>query len=361
MYTSFTVRNFRCFRELEMKDLARVNLIAGKNNVGKTALLEALFIHCGRTRAELLLSVDGHRGIESFRALVPQDTSAAWSTVFHSFATEEPIELAGQDEHGGVSTVAIRELRAPQGLARVAELLPAQGNGPPRAASTTAAGPVLELTSVPPCGDGTTHYLVVGPDGVRQHPPPSPVPSMAYYLAARTQIPLSEDAERFKAFAAERKTQELVKTLQVVDPRLQHLELLPHGGVYMIHADLGIGRLVPLAVAGDGLRRLASFVLTIANAPGGVLLVDEIENGFHHSILRNVWRVIAEAAQRFDTQVFAPTHSWECIVAAHEAFSEALEYDVRVHRLERIGEEIKDVVYDQRTMAAALDSGFEVR
>jgi AAA15 family ATPase/GTPase len=42
MYKSFKIKNFRCFEELELNELAEVNLIAGKNNVGKTALLEAL-------------------------------------------------------------------------------------------------------------------------------------------------------------------------------------------------------------------------------------------------------------------------------------------------------------------------------
>ena len=44
MYTSFTIENFRCFENLTVGPLARVNLIAGQNNVGKTALLEALWL-----------------------------------------------------------------------------------------------------------------------------------------------------------------------------------------------------------------------------------------------------------------------------------------------------------------------------
>ena len=43
MYKSFRVKNFRCFKDLQINDLGRVNLIAGKNNTGKTALLEAMY------------------------------------------------------------------------------------------------------------------------------------------------------------------------------------------------------------------------------------------------------------------------------------------------------------------------------
>ena len=47
MYRSFSIKNFRCFDELTVEGMGRINLIAGKNNVGKTALLEALWVHSG--------------------------------------------------------------------------------------------------------------------------------------------------------------------------------------------------------------------------------------------------------------------------------------------------------------------------
>jgi AAA15 family ATPase/GTPase len=112
---------------------------------------------------------------------------------------------------------------------------------------------------------------------------------------------------------------------------------------------------------GDGLGRLTSLLLTIANAPGGVVLVDEIENGLHHSILGKVWRAIGDAARRFDTQVFATTHSYDCIRAAHQAFEASESYDFRLHRLERIGDMIRAVTYDQAVLAAALKAELEVR
>lgn len=48
MYTSFKISNFRGFRQLELNDLGRINLITGKNNVGKTSLLEQIILECWR-------------------------------------------------------------------------------------------------------------------------------------------------------------------------------------------------------------------------------------------------------------------------------------------------------------------------
>ena len=63
MYKSFRVKNFRCFKDLQINDLGRVNLIAGKNNTGKTALLEAMYIFTRPKSPKLLIDLQDVRGI----------------------------------------------------------------------------------------------------------------------------------------------------------------------------------------------------------------------------------------------------------------------------------------------------------
>src|SRR5262249_30830035 len=112
---------------------------------------------------------------------------------------------------------------------------------------------------------------------------------------------------------------------------------------------------------GEGMRRVLSMVLAIANAPGGVVLIDEVENGLHHSVMKEVWTAIALVARRMDAQVFATTHSYECITAAHEAFTARGPYDLRLYRLDRNNGDIQVVGYDQETVGAAIDFYHEVR
>lgn len=61
--TSFTVENFRCFKKLTIEPLERINLIGGTNNVGKTTLLEAIYLHFGINNVELPLMLNENRGI----------------------------------------------------------------------------------------------------------------------------------------------------------------------------------------------------------------------------------------------------------------------------------------------------------
>ena len=79
--------------------------------------------------------------------------------------------------------------------------------------------------------------------------------------------------------------------------------------------------------------------------------------------MTNVWKAIASAAKEYNTQVFATTHSWECVLSAHEAFesSETYDSDFRLHRLDRLNDDIKVVTYSKRSLSAAIKAGLEVR
>ena len=149
--------------------------------------------------------------------------------------------------------------------------------------------------------------------------------------------------------------------MSVLEPAIRAVRLLSHGGVSMIHLDLGLKRFLPLAHTGEGMVRLADLLIALASAKNGVVLIDEFENGLHYSALGKMWEATAEFAERFNTQVFATTHSLECIRAAHETFAHR-EYAFRLFRLQR--EEDRSVsskVFSKDAVAAALKTELELR
>ena len=126
----------------------------------------------------------------------------------------------------------------------------------------------------------------------------------------------------------------------------------------MIWGDIGLSELVPLSMMGEGMTRIARIILAISSAAGGIVMVDEIENGIHYSVLEKVWSAIADAAERAQVQVFATTHSFECMEAAHKALGEKLMF----HRIEDTREGRKRcVTLEAEGLAAAIRHGFEVR
>ena len=66
---------------------------------------------------------------------------------------------------------------------------------------------------------------------------------------------------------------------------------------------------------GQGLTHVARLMLDATAVQDGVLLVDEVENGLHHAVLPDIWRAVRTAAEQFNVQVFATTHSFECLQA----------------------------------------------
>jgi AAA15 family ATPase/GTPase len=113
---------------------------------------------------------------------------------------------------------------------------------------------------------------------------------------------------------------------------------------------------------GDGMNRLLGITLALATARDGILLVDEIENGIHYSVQVDVWRAILHAAESLNVQVFATTHSWDCIRAFAAAASEFPNVYGMLHRLEPSGDgNIATVGIGEEDLALIARQRIEVR
>jgi hypothetical protein len=155
--------------------------------------------------------------------------------------------------------------------------------------------------------------------------------------------------------------EQILGVLRMIEPRLKRVAAVAIGTEVILHGDLGWGPMLPFPVMGEGIVRLAALIIRVASARDGVVLLDEFENGLHYAALPLVWRAVRDVARRFNVQVLTTTHSRECIVAAHQAFSETFPYDFRLYRLDRVDDAISAVMYDQETLAAAIETGLEVR
>jgi len=364
MYKSFRVSNFRCFQELTLDSLERVNLVGGANNVGKTALLEALFVHCGRYSPELALRVNAFRGIEFVSLRPDASREAPWDSLFADFDTMKEIEIVGEMEPAGRELVFLKALREPEDLAGISKFeqheaaeAPAK---PENVMPSSGFARVLELRYEGSQRKGR-NLMILDHKGVHLEPVPPPPPFPAFFHPARTRVPAKDQVQRFSNLQKSGKSDVLLKVLGLIEPRLSRVEILSDASEPVLHGHIGASRPIPLSAMGGGMVRLTDLVLHIGNAENGVALVDEIENGLHHSVLRKVWQAVGEMAREFNTQVFATTHSFECIEAAHKAFEESESHSFRFLRLERIKGTIRAVTYDRETLAAAIETGMEVR
>jgi len=120
--------------------------------------------------------------------------------------------------------------------------------------------------------------------------------------------------------------------------------------------------LVPLSSMGDGMNRILTLAMALVSTEKGVLLIDEIETGLHYEAQLDMWRLVLKTAQDLDVQVFATTHSWDCIAAFKEALQELEDQSVaKLFRLDSKYGKLRAVEYDAEEIRIAVNQGVEVR
>ncbi len=354
MYTKLEISHFRAFKTLTAAPLKRINLIAGDNNIGKTGLLEAIYLAHAED-PNLLQNLPAlFRRVQSREHENPgtQDTTDNfWLWLFHRRELNNPwrISLTGTERTQTV-TGSLRH----QSTIGVMDF--------DRGASLSSA--ILQI------GFGSEKrgpsFSLQGGLRLQEHigqQKPGPVVTA---LSTRFQPPVY-DAELVNTIAVRNEEEELIECLQLVEPRLTKLKYLklPNHGYPYVYADIGFGRgkdLIPATQLGQGFARLLDLFATIMVNRTKILLIDEFENGLQHDALVPIWRSLGKMARARDIQIFATTHSYECIQAAHEAAAEGPDYDLGVIKLQwDRAKEVEAVVLDREMIETALNQHLEVR
>jgi AAA15 family ATPase/GTPase len=360
MIKTFEIRNFRCFRELKLSSIERVNLITGVNNVGKTCLLEALFLFSGAYNPELTITVNALRGLDKYKLEVTPWAETPWDSLFKDFNISDHIEIIGENDLTGKRILHLRIITEEGELRKISKIIKIPIEKPDEISSSLEYAKVLELESIEN-KKSKKFYSILYRKGFQSTPISPPPPFPGFMLTDRFRLSFKDQAERLGKLELYGKQEELLGALKLIEPRLKRLTIITIAEEPIIHGDIGFGRLIPLPLMGGGMVRLAGIILTIGVAEKGIVIIDEIENGIHHAFLPKFWQAILEAARTFNTQVFATTHSRECIVEAHKVFSESHIYDFRLHRLERKKDDIYAINYKKDNLERAIETGFEVR
>ena len=342
------IRNYRVFNDLKIDQLSRINLIAGKNNSGKTSLLEAILLLAGAGNAQM--AVNGHinRGLASNVAPGLADVTF-WTPMFSGLDMSRAIEITAHHKQFGPLNLKIVSKRVQNteiSLDRTAEA----------SATNLSDMRALVFHYNGPNDQKVEGQISIKGQGIEVRQDEIDFPFIATLLLSRFEN-LQEDARRLALLRKAKLGHFVLEALRIIEPRLQGVEDNSASGVPMIWGDIGLSELIPLPVMGEGMTRIARLVLGIASAMDGVVLVDEIENGLHHSVLPKVWQAVDTTAKQFKTQVFATTHSFECVEAAHEALGAE---GFRLHRLEVSGTENRCVTYEPEAIAAALRHNLEI-
>jgi AAA15 family ATPase/GTPase len=134
--------------------------------------------------------------------------------------------------------------------------------------------------------------------------------------------------------------EKVAEALRIIDPSIERVASLSRlsgrGAPSPIVVRLrGSEARVPIGSMGDGIKRLLVLSVNLVTSAGGCLFVDEIDTGLHFSVITKMWQLLIETARRLDVQVFASTHSLDCLQALARVCEEKpdLAGEVAVHRI----------------------------
>ena len=358
MITDILIRNFKCFKSLSVPELGRITLISGRNNVGKTALLEALFLFLDNRNPGVTIRQYGWRGIEQ----VTLTTEAMWRPVFRNYKMDVEILISltinGNPEQVTFrfnqefvplppTTVQAEERQVPTGEEFTILAVDAE--------YTTKSGEkiILHYFCDPNNNNRPTIVSKTKPSRIS-------LPS-ANYFASRKHTPAKEIAEQFSKLAQQDRENEAVDFLKIIEPRLEGLKIIKEGAISTVHGKLkDLTHTLPINFMGEGMEKLLALMVGIAHSTNHIIFLDEIENGLHYSILPKIWEALGKALRKYNCQFITTTHSYECLQAAHEGLSE-MPKDFRHIRLQQKGEEISAKLSNYEMIGTAIRTNREVR
>lgn len=367
------IEGYRLFQDITLPTLGRVNLVTGRNNTGKSALLEAVRLYAqagaSQTIGEIMDSRDELALLSDTRGeIAPDWRRVGIRNLF--FGRREDLE--------DVPPIRISTARRPEDALEISFAwhwgLEEAGftRWVPVGPDQTIAPGLTELEECRPglqirSGSETRTMLI---DDARWYAR-SRAARRSEQVSRNSCVAVSAgglDADRvgelWDSVALTDLEDEVLNALRVIAPEVERVSLL--GGDRRARERAVFVKLpqpsrpVPLRSLGDGMNRLLGLTLALVNSRDGLLLIDEVENGLHFSVQLDLWRLVFRVAAELNIQVFATTHSYDAIVAFQEAARQHPKDGVLI-RLERKQDHFRVTSFNEDRLAVVARDEIEVR
>jgi len=369
---NLNIEGFRAFRRLAIDGLSRVNLITGRNNTGKSTVLEALRILASDASLAEIRSILRYReeDIDDTGETAPSfdaEGGLQLSSLFNGFPNlsdqHRPVSISAsggqQPMRLKLDVVWVSEERDEEGkrsyIPQQADLF---GEGDGTLALVTETNGSKRFRTM----ERLRRYRYRGP-GYHSDvgdEPSLPCVSVSPYGGERT----ATLGSLWDRIALTDRENDVVEALQIIDPDISAVSMVGGEGPRRLRTAIvrssRLPRPVPLRSFGDGLNRMFGIIVSLVNAKDGLLLIDEFENGMHHSVQLDAWRAVFKMSRSLGVQVFATSHSWDAIEAFQKAAAKSPEDGVLV-RLSQKAEDIVPTIFGEDELAVATRDRIEVR
>jgi len=348
MFSSIEIERFRGIRHSKIEGLRQVNLFFGKNNCGKSSLLDAIFLISGLSNPKLPLNINLLRNYRRFEA-------SDMTLDFYALDVSEPISIKASNDE-------MRELQISVFESSNSEIdLLGDDNNIASTDSNTQYGLVLK------CKIDNQAYetsIVMSHSGKNELEQRLKLDSRyKEKLTCRYLNPKYDFYTSIEGLVDVMKNKDekfIIDALRLIEPNLKDLVLSQNE----VLVDIGLEQRIPINMMGDGARKILSILTTLYECKNGIVLIDEISNGFHYSVMTELWKSVVSAARKNHVQVFATTHDLDSIkglrnVALDDA--EVLQTAACFKLLRAVNSELKSYHYSIDSIDYSLNQEIEIR
>jgi hypothetical protein len=347
LFGSLEIRQFRVFDSLKIEQLGHVNLILGKNNIGKSTLLEALYLYANMGSPRIIRKILDARD-EPYSSEYTSLAEPDFSNLFYNYPNfdipQESIHIGRINAPDSALTLSFAWDNSRQNYST-----------PSLAIKLGAFN--LSLPLEKPFDEVNKIW-----EANRKKKSDSALTTPCVFIPSRglDKEILHSLWEKISLTDAK---QDVIEALRIIEPNIDDFDFISKKNEtpsFRI-SRRGYKGAIPIKAMGDGMNRLVGLSMALSCTKDGILLVDEIENGIHWSVLPDVWKFIVKVAKRLNVQVFATTHSNDCLKVFYMGTKDDDSIDGLAVRIEKRGGAFHAEIFDEQRLAIIVKERIEIR
>ena len=370
--TYFKIENFKKFDSLEINNIGQFNLIVGGNNVGKTCLLESLSL--GEKPKEIISSLDY---ILMKRKLTINEY------------VEYPINKVDLNHKNNVVGLVQKDLDRPIKIERrkngfsqvfINEIINKKDFNPKKEKETNIFIEKVNLFNYKNINDLSKNWIIFKDNKISKKTTINFLCDVTstyyrdfsdylnYYPLIKLDDLYNDDLiDFFRELNINPNNEDvLLNILNGLFPDIQIKRIIINEAFnkveYIQISTLENVDYHSISNYGDGFIKIFRIILELLLSKNKYICIDEIDSGIHHSRQKDFWVNIFKICKELNVQLFATTHSQECIKNYLEASKEVTEENLRLIRLqENKDKSIKAITYPYNEFEYIVESQTEER